>query len=62
MFIKGEENYIKNINKNLENWAEDSNIKIIDCYNIEEISEKIDEVMGGYKKILKTSGEVAINN
>ena len=62
MFIKGEENYIKNINKNLENWAEDSNIKIIDCYNIEEISEKIDEVMGEYKKILKTSGEVAINN
>ena len=38
VFIKGKENYIKNVNKNLENWIKDDNkIEIIYCYDINEI-------------------------
>ena len=38
IFVKGNENYIKNINKNLEKWTEkNSNIKVVDCYNLEEV-------------------------
>ena len=58
IFIKGKENYIRNVNKNIEKWIEKSNnIKVIDCYDMEEVSEKIDNIIGEYKKILNTKGE-----
>ena len=58
IFVKGNENYIKNINKNLEKWTEkNSNIKVVDCYNLEEVSEKMDEVIENYSKLLDTKGE-----
>ena len=62
IFIKGKENYIKNINENIEKWInENSNIKIIDCYDMDEVSENLDEVMDKYKMILNTTGEKEIN-
>lgn len=62
IFIKGKENYIKNINENIEKWIDkNSNIKIIDCYDMEEISENLDEVMEQYKMILNTTGEKEID-
>lgn len=61
IFIKGKENYIKNINENIEKWIEKSeNVKIVDCYDMEEISEKIDTIMGKYKKVLNTKGESVV--
>ena len=58
VFIKGNENYIKNINKNIEKWiTENTYIQVIDCYNLEEISEKFDEVVSNYTKVLSTIGE-----
>lgn len=61
ILIKGNENYIKNANTNLEKWKkEEKNFKIIDCYNIEEVADKMDELMKNYDKILKTSGETGI--
>lgn len=61
IFIKGKENYIKNINNNIEKWIGDAkDIKIIDCYDIEEIGEQLDTVMEKYKKVLNTSGEKEI--
>lgn len=62
IFVKGKEKYIKNINKNIEECAKNvENIKIIDCYDMEEVSEKIDVIMAQYKKILNTSGEKIVS-
>ena len=62
IFIKGKENYINNVNQNIQKWiTKNDNIKIIDCYDIEEVGEKTDEIMKKYKKILRTSGEREIN-
>ena len=62
IFIKGTQNYIKNINKNIEKWTQEKeNIKIIDCYAIEEVSENLDNIMNKYKIILNTAGEKEIN-
>lgn len=62
IFIKGKENYIKNINKNIEKWVQKSEkIKIVDCYDIGEVSEKLDSIMDQYKKILNTTGEKMVN-
>lgn len=58
ILVKGTENYIKNINKNITKWTQESEkIKIIDCYDMEEIGEKMDEIMEGYKNVLSTTGE-----
>lgn len=62
IFIKGKENYIHNVNQNIEKWIpKDNNIKIIDCYDIEEVGENLDEVMQQYHKVLRTTGEKEIN-
>ena len=58
IFIKGKENYINNINKNIEKWIENkSDFKIIDCYDVNEIADNMDNITQKYKKILNTSGE-----
>ena len=63
IFIKGKENYIKNINKKIEQWTDkEENIKIIDCYDIEEVGENLDKIMEKYQKILRTTGEKKIEN
>lgn len=61
IFIKGRKNYIHKTNQNLENFISEENpVKIIDCYDIEEIGENLDQVMDQYHKILKTEGEKEI--
>ena len=51
-------NYIHNINGNIDKWINNSDkIKLIDCYDIEEIGSNIDEIICQYQKILNTSGE-----
>lgn len=58
IFVKGKENYIKNINENIEKWTEKSkNVEIIDCYDMEEISQDMDNIMDQYKFTLKTMGK-----
>jgi len=61
IFIKGKENYIHNINENIKKWIEEnSKIKVIDCYDMEEVGSNMDTVMASYKSILSTSGEKEI--
>ena len=63
IFIKGKENYIKNINQNIEKWTSESeNIEVVDCYDLGEIGGKMKELLKNYNKILKTTGEVEIKN
>ena len=62
IFIKGKENYIKNVNRNIEKFVGNKdNVKIVDCYDIEEVSQDIDSIMNKYKKVLSTTGEKEIN-
>lgn len=62
IFVKGKEKYIKNINKNLEEYLNENNkTEIIDCYDLEEISGKMDEIVNKYSRILNTKGEKNIN-
>ncbi len=56
IFIKGKQNYIENVNKNIEKWVlSNAHVKIIDCYEFFEIEEKIDEIAQKYDEIIGTS-------
>lgn len=56
IFVKGKENYIDSINKNIGNWINTNNVKIIDCYDINEVYEDVSSIAKNYKKVLSTSG------
>ena len=61
IFIKGNKKYIENINNELkENNINYESIKIIDCYNIDEIGKEAEEIVQNYSKVLKTTGECKI--
>ena len=58
IFIKGKENYIKNVNENIEKWTNKiDTVKIIDCYDVEEIREHFADVVNKYENVLSTTGE-----
>ncbi len=58
VFIKGKEKYINQINKNIASLNQNNkNLKIIDCYDIQEVGENLDQIMLQYNKILSTTGE-----
>ena len=62
IFVKGKENYINNVNKNIEKWIENNvNSKVINCYDIQEIGSEINRIMENYGTILSTSGEKAMS-
>lgn len=56
IFIKGKRNYIENVNKNIENWIDNKEINVIDCYDINEIEKSVSDVAKQYNKILSTAG------
>ena len=61
IFIKGKEKYINTINKNIENINHNNNnIKIINCYDIQEVGDNLERIMSQYNKVLNTSGEKEI--
>ena len=56
IFIKGKENYIRNVNKNIEKWVDNKeNVNIINCYEFYEVENKIDSIAQKYDKVLGTS-------
>lgn len=61
VFIKGTENYIKNVKNNISENSQKSKLKIIDCYSVDDIQGNINNVVKNYKNILNTMGESKIN-
>lgn len=57
IFIKGNENYINKVNKNLEQLSNNKNMEIIDCYNIEEIGINTNSIIKNHKDILTMRGK-----
>lgn len=65
IIIGGNKKYILDTNKNIINYLKNnnnSNIKIINCYNIEEIGNDMKSIVKEYDGILNTSGEIKISD
>ena len=63
IIIGRNKNYIKENNKNIINICKGNNtdIKIIDCYNVEETLNDMKEIVKKYDGILNTMGELNTN-
>lgn len=61
IIIGGTQNYVLNNNNNIVNKLQEkydmSNVKIIDCYNVEELNTDMKQIVRKYDGILNTSGE-----
>ena len=61
LIYNADENYIKNANQNLEKWiSKAENLKVIDCYDIEEVTDRANDIISSYDKILRTAGEMEL--
>lgn len=60
IFIKGREDYIQNINKNIESSNKTENIEIIDCYDMNETGNDISHIVHQYERVLNTTGNINI--
>ena len=56
IFVKGRENYINNMNKNIENWTNLKNVEIVDGYDINEVQNNAGEIAKQYDNVLFSSG------
>lgn len=57
IFIKGNEEYIEKVNKNLEQIREYKKMEVVDCYDISEVENKINNIVDNHKTILTTIGK-----
>ena len=55
IFVKGNEEYINKVNNNLKDVKKYKVLKIIDCYNMEEIGTKAIDIVKNHKNILITN-------
>ena len=64
IIIGGNKKYISDNNKSIINYLEEkntkSNIKIINCYDVEEVGNEMKSIVKEYDGILNTSGESKI--
>ncbi len=61
IFVKGKEKYINKINKDISKLnKKDSSLKIINCYDIQEVGENLEQIMSQYNIVLSTEGEKEI--
>lgn len=56
VFVKGKENYISNVNKNIEGLINTGDVKVIDCYDINEVHNDVGNIVKNYGQVLSTSG------
>ncbi len=62
IIVVGDKKYIDNANEKIRaNTSKSANAKIINCYEVFEFNNNIDEILNYHDKILNTSGEKEIN-
>ena len=60
VFIKGNENYIREIRNNVDSYSNIKNLECIDCYDINEIGNDLVRITKNYDQVLNTRGKSII--
>lgn len=56
IFVKGKEEYINNVNKEIEGVFSNGNIQVVNCYDIAQMNDSIVDITKNYGSILSTTG------
>lgn len=56
VFVKGKENYISNVNDSMHDLIDSGDVKVIDCYDINEVHNDVSDIIKNYGQVLSTSG------
>lgn len=56
IFVKGNEEYINNVNKEIEDDFSNGNIQVVNCYDIGQMNDSIVDITKNYDSILSTTG------
>lgn len=56
IFVKGNEEYINNVNKEIEDSFSNGNIQVVNCYDIGQMNDSIVDITKNYDSILSTTG------
>ena len=57
IIIIGKEDYIENTNKIIENKVKQGEVNVIDCYEVMEFNNNMENILKNHEKIINTSGE-----
>ena len=57
IIIIGKEDYIENTNQIIENKVKTGEVNVIDCYEIMEFNNNMENILKNHEKIINTSGE-----
>lgn len=63
IIIGGNKNYVTETNKRIINYINKNNyenVKIINCFNVEEVENEMKEIVTKYDGILNTIGEISV--
>lgn len=60
IIIIGNENYIENTNKIIENKIKTGEINVIDCYEVMQFNNNMENILKSHERIINTSGEKTI--
>ena len=59
-FVIGNTNYIKSVDTQIEKMELNTKTKIINCFSIDDVKEKMPEIVGSHSKVLNTTEEKEI--
>ena len=59
-FVIGNTNYIKSVDSQIEKMELNTNTKIINCFSIDDVKEKMPEIVSYHSKVLNTTEEKEI--
>ena len=65
IIIKGDNIYIEKTNNLIEKWAKDNSnkkITVVNCYDVAEFNQNLEDILKKHDKILNTSGEKEISD
>lgn len=60
IIIIGKEDYIENTNKIIENKVKTGEVNVIDCYEVMEFNNNMENILKSHEKIINTSGERSV--
>lgn len=60
ILIKGKENYINDMKRNIKNLIQKDNVECIDCYDVNEIGNDVARIAKQYNVVLNTMGKSII--